>query len=69
MAQAQQLVEPIPGHILSPQVRKSSQKWFGGGAEEGRKGKENRGEKERKVRGRKGEKEGGKQGGRDGESD
>lgn len=44
MAQEQQLVEPIPGYILSP-VRKSSQKWFVGGAEGGRKGKENTAEK------------------------
>lgn len=70
IAQGQQLVEPIPGYVLSLQVKKGSQKWFGGGEEGGRKGKENTGEKEGKVRGREGEREeGGNQGGRDGESD
>lgn len=57
MAQEQQLVEPMPGYILSSQVRKGSQKWFGGGAEGGREGKENTEEKEGNARGREGEKE------------
>lgn len=57
MAQEQQLVEPMPGYILSSQVRKGSQKWFGGGAEGGREGKENTEEKEGNARGKEGEKE------------
>lgn len=32
MAQ-EQPVEPVPGYILSPQLRKGSQKWFGVRAE------------------------------------
>lgn len=69
-AQEQQLTEPIPGHILSP-VRKGSQKWFGGGAEGGRKRKENtekKRERQREATERK-KREGIKEGERDGESD
>lgn len=65
IAQGQQLVEPVCGYSLSPQVRKGSQKWFGGGAEGEREGKENIGGEKKKGKGKRQRERGRKSRGRE----